>query len=413
MDAGCRQQRPFRILMVAACPFPWPRGTPIRIQRLAEALAQLGHKVDVVTYHLGQSVDSLPFRIHRIAKVFYYNRVTAGPSLTKLFVLDPMLLRLLLKVAKNTDYDLIHAHHIEGVMTALTARAFGLKLPLIYDAHTLAGSELQDYGPRYGAGLKHLLGDFLDHCLARRADSVIAVTDLIKNAFVERCTQAAERIFVISNGIEEDFVRRASQEKHVLDGTVIEKETKRERLNAPVFMFAGNAAAYQGIELMLNAFALVLRTIPTAQLRILSNESFAEYKSLMRATGIEENTSIVNVEFDELPGMLVQSDVLLNPRTRCAGIPQKLLNYMAAGRPIVSFAGSAKFLSDRVDALVVENGDVQSFADAMLELAQNRELARVLSNAALNLLLERYCWDSVARQTDMVYRDTLARYAEK
>jgi glycosyltransferase involved in cell wall biosynthesis len=133
----------------------------------------------------------------------------------------------------------------------------------------------------------------------------------------------------------------------------------------------------------------------------------------MRATGIEENTSIVNVEFDELPGMLVQSDVLLNPRTRCAGIPQKLLNYMAAGRPIVSFAGSAKFLSDRVDALVVENGDVQSFADAMLELAQNRELARVLSNAALNLLLERYCWDSVARQTDMVYRDTLARYAEK
>lgn len=81
--------------MVAACPFPWPRGTPIRIQRLAEVLAQHGHKVDVVTYHLGQSVDSLPFQVHRIAKDYSCNRVTAGPSLTKLFVLDPMLLRLL------------------------------------------------------------------------------------------------------------------------------------------------------------------------------------------------------------------------------------------------------------------------------------------------------------------------------
>jgi glycosyltransferase involved in cell wall biosynthesis len=399
--------------MVAACPFPWPRGTPIRIQRLAEALAQHGHKLDVVTYHLGQSVDSLPFQVHRIAKVFYYNRVTAGPSLTKLFVLDPMLLRLLLKVAKNADYDLIHAHHIEGVMTALAARGFGLKLPIVYDAHTLAGSELQDYGPEIGAGLKHLLGDFLDHGLARRAESVIAVTDLIKTAFVERGTQSAERIFVISNGIEDDFVRRADQARHELAETVIEEETKQERLDATVFMFSGNAAAYQGIELMLKAFALVLQQIPAARLRILSNESFAEYQSLLCAMGIEENISISSVELDELPGMLVQSDVLLNPRTQCAGIPQKLLNYMAAGRPVVSFAGSAKILTDRVDALVVENGDVQAFADAMLELAKNRELARALSDAALNLVLARHRWHSMATQTEMVYRDTLTRYAEK
>jgi len=351
-DTERGQQKPLRILMVAACPFPWPRGTPIRIQRLAEALAQHGHKVDVVTYHLGQSVDSLPFQVHRIAKVFYYNRVTAGPSLTKLFVLDPMLLRLLLKVAKIADYDLIHAHHIEGVMTALAARGFGLKLPIVYDAHTLAGSELQDYVPKIGAGLKHLLGDLLDHSLARRAESVIAVTDLIKNAFVERGTQSAEQIFVISNGIEDDFVRRAVQARHELAETVTEEAAKRERLDATVFAFAGNAAAYQGIELMLKSFALVLQKIPAARLKILSNESFAEYQSLLCALGIEENTSISSVELDELPGMLVQSDVLLNPRTRCAGIPQKLLNYMAAGRPVVSFAGSAKILTDRVDALV-------------------------------------------------------------
>jgi glycosyltransferase involved in cell wall biosynthesis len=111
--------------------------------------------------------------------------------------------------------------------------------------------------------------------------------------------------------------------------------------------------------------------------------------------------------------MLVQSDVLLNPRTRCAGIPQKLLNYMAAGRPIVTFAGSAKILTDRVDALVIENGDIRSFADAMLELATNRELARTLSAAALDLVVARHSWHSVAAQTDKVYRDTLARYAEK
>jgi len=42
-----------RIAMIAACPFPWPRGTPIRIHRIAEAVARRGHAVHVVTYHLG------------------------------------------------------------------------------------------------------------------------------------------------------------------------------------------------------------------------------------------------------------------------------------------------------------------------------------------------------------------------
>jgi len=410
---GRRQQMPLRILMLAACPFPWPRGTPIRIQRLAEALTQKGHKVDVVTYHLGQSADSLPFQVHRIAKVAYYRRVSAGPSLTKLFLLNPMLLRLSLKVAKNADYNIIHAHHIEGVMTALAARTFfGLKLPIVYDAHTLVGSELQDYALLIGSGFKRLLGNFMDHYLARRADSIIAVTDSIKTAFVANATQSAERIYVISNGIEDDFIRRADQARHKLAQTAIEEEVRKKR-DAPVFIFAGNAAAYQGIELMLKAFTLVLQRFPAARLRILSNESFAKYQTLLDKLGIADKVSISNVTLDELPALLVQADVLLNPRSRCAGIPQKLLNYIAAGRPTVSFAGSSKIITDRVDGLVVENDDVHAFADAMLELVENHDLARSLSDAALNQLLVRHHWHSVAKQTEVVYRDTLARYAEK
>jgi hypothetical protein len=49
----------------------------------------------------------------------------------------------------------------------------------------------------------------------------------------------------------------------------------------------------------------------------------------------------------------------------------------------------------------------------MLELVENHDLARSLSDAALNQLLVRYHWHSVATQTEVVYRDTLARYAEK
>ena len=58
-----------RIAMLAACPFPWPRGTPIRIHRMTEALARHGHEVHVVTYHLGKELSASPYEVHRIRDV--------------------------------------------------------------------------------------------------------------------------------------------------------------------------------------------------------------------------------------------------------------------------------------------------------------------------------------------------------
>ena len=45
----------FRIVMVAACPMPARRGTPLRVERLAEALAARGHHVELVTYQIGRA----------------------------------------------------------------------------------------------------------------------------------------------------------------------------------------------------------------------------------------------------------------------------------------------------------------------------------------------------------------------
>src|SRR5690242_4427588 len=82
-----------RVAVVAACPFPWPRGTPIRIERIADAVARRGHAVHVVTYHLGEDSGNSPFRVHRIRDVPTYRRTGPGPTLRKLLQLDPLLAR--------------------------------------------------------------------------------------------------------------------------------------------------------------------------------------------------------------------------------------------------------------------------------------------------------------------------------
>ncbi|MCH7624768.1 MAG: glycosyl transferase family 1, partial [Chloroflexi bacterium] len=46
-----------KILMLAPQPFLEPRGTPFSVLGRLKALSQLGHKVDLVTYHLGSDVE--------------------------------------------------------------------------------------------------------------------------------------------------------------------------------------------------------------------------------------------------------------------------------------------------------------------------------------------------------------------
>ena len=68
--------------MIAPIPFFEDRGAPIRVYGEAKELANLGHEINVVCYHLGRDVPEIK-RIHRIRKIPSYNTIAAGPSYHK------------------------------------------------------------------------------------------------------------------------------------------------------------------------------------------------------------------------------------------------------------------------------------------------------------------------------------------
>jgi glycosyltransferase involved in cell wall biosynthesis len=375
--------------MIAACPFPAARGTPIRIQRIADELSSRGHDINVFTYHLGSSGTGT-YRIHRIPRVPTYTREAPGPSYQKLFLLDPLLAIKLVRSLRASRYDLIHAHHVEGLLAALPSRWL-FRVPLVFDVHTLLENEL----PYYPLGLPRRLlarvGRAMDQALPARSDHVIAVSDKIRAALAKSCAARGPEISVIPNGVEDEFFAA---------GTV--RAADRGAV-APSLVFAGNLAAYQGIESLLRAFALARRTQPDLRLRILTDDSFDAYEPLANELRIRDGIGLDKVGLQELPRELAAADVAINPRSDCAGLPQKLLNYMASGCPIVSFAGSARHLVHERNCLIVEDRDESAMAQAILRLLDHPDFARRLGSAARACARAEFGWEQTASRIEQVY----------
>ena len=380
---------PLRIAVIAACPFPWPRGTPIRIHRIAEAVARRGHAVHVVTYHLGQELADPPFVVHRIRDVPLYRRTSPGPTVRKLLLLDPMLAGLLRRLHREIGFHLVHAHHYEGLLVASHALR---GVPIVYDAHTLLASELPTYRLALPRRLVRAVAPWLDRYLPRRADRIIAVSETIRHALTTLGACAPERVHLIPNGVE--WERFPAEWGITAD--------------APTVVFAGNLAPYQGVDLMLQAFALLHARRADSRLVIVTDSPFTPYEALARRLGVRAAVDLRRATFAEQPAILAAATVAINPRVHCDGIPQKLLNYMAAGLPVASFESSAGPLRHEATGLTVPDGDTAAMAAALERLLTDRPLARTLGDAARAQARREFSWDQVAARVEDVYRMALA-----
>ena len=377
------------VAMVAACPFPGNRGTPSRILRMAEGLSDIGHNIHVITYHFGTNTRVKGINIHRISKIINYNNFASGPTLTKLAILDPLLFFKLLKIVRIKKIDLIHAHHFEGALVSYAVRALtGVKV--IYDAHTTLTGELSSYNfwnPKK-------LSSYIDYFVPRLADYIIAVSDGLKK-FLCNLGISEEKIAVIPTGVNiETFENRNPsliRNRYNLD----EKK---------IIIYTGSLAEFQGVDYLLQAMPSVFKEVKDAVLILAGNTNIAKYINFSKELGIYDNVLFLGERpFEEVPDLLAAADVAVIPRVNCPGIPQKLTNYMAAGKAIVCFKGSAKLLIDRENGIVVENGDTDNMARKIIHLLKNLDERNMLGSKAKESLLGRYDWPSLSKKVLEVY----------
>jgi glycosyltransferase involved in cell wall biosynthesis len=398
----------YRIAMVAACPFPTGQGSQVLVKQTAEALVRQGHKVHLVCYHFGEDiplVTSDRLVIHRIAyPSSLYRKFRAGPSIQKP-LLDALMVRLLLRVIRRHAIQVVHAHNYEALLVGLSARLIN-RTPVIFHTHNAISDELGSFfRSTWARKVADRVATLIDRNLPGRADQVIAINDQLLS-FFRSCGVEEKRLTCLPPGIAlEEWSDRdleaGSQEEAAL--TSLDRWLDGERT---VALYAGNLDDYQSLPLMFRAFVRVREQLPEARLVLVSRSDPAPYRILASELGLADAVNFVDhTRFELARNVFTRCRVALLPRISWCGFPIKLLNYMAAGLPVVASQGSAKIVCHEKTGLVVEDGDEAGFAEATVRLLSDPETAAAMGTAGRRMVETGHTWDAHTKRLEEIYSE--------
>jgi glycosyltransferase involved in cell wall biosynthesis len=160
-------------------------------------------------------------------------------------------------------------------------------------------------------------------------------------------------------------------------------------------MYIGNLAAYQGIDLLLESFALVQKRTSATDLAIVGGDAadIQKYQRKSRRLGIADKVHFVGQQpLAYLGEYVAQADILVSPRLKGTNTPMKVYSYLHSGKPILAtdLPSHTQVLDPQV-AMLVKPGS-EDFARAMLTLLENPTLRLRLGLAGRRLVEERYTY---------------------
>lgn len=369
---------PLRILSVAPTPYFADRGCHVRIYEEARALISRGHRVVIVTYHLGRDMEGIP--TVRIPPVPWYRKLSAGPSWHKPY-LDLLLLRLAWRTSRAFSPHLIHAHLHEGAFVGtFLSRMTGI--PLLFDCQGSLTGEILDHRFVREGSLLHRLFAGIERWIDSRATHVVTSSTPLAELLTDRWGVPPEKVTPLPDGVDADRFSPGDGE--------------RERLGlpsgVPVVAYLGVMNRYQGVDLLLEVME-ELKGRGVGIHLLMMGYPHEEYRERARAMGIGGMVTFTGrVPYGDVPQLLRCADMAVSPKLSRTEANGKLLNYLACGLATVCFDTpvNREIVGDA--ALTVPLGDRKGMADALARLAGDPADRRELALKGRERALSRLSW---------------------
>jgi glycosyltransferase involved in cell wall biosynthesis len=392
-------EAPLRVLVLAPTPFFADRGCHVRILEEARAVLPLGVELRLVTYHIGRDVPGVP--VERIPSIPWYGKLEAGPSWHKPY-LDLLLLIKALRVARVFKPHLIHAHIHEGAFIGALLKKL-IRVPLLFDCQGSLTAEITDHGFVRPGSLLQKSFALLERWINLSSDYIVTsagpTVELLVRDGVPR-----ERVSALMDGVDTgNFVPLAKSEVQELRAQL------GLPVDRPIVSYLGLLNSYQGVDLLLEAAALLKAQGARLHFLIMG---FPEggYREKAEALGIAEMVTFTGrVPYDQASRYLSAGDLAVSPKISLTEANGKLFNYIACGLPVVVFETpvNREILGDA--ALYAKYGDAAALASAIGRLAGDRELREELGQLGRERAENEHSWAARGRELVGIYLKLLGK----
>ncbi|MGI9259851.1 MAG: glycosyltransferase family 4 protein [Gammaproteobacteria bacterium] len=385
-DGGHARMPGLSILMVAPQPFFRARGTPFSVLHRIRALLLMGHSVDLVTYPFGEDIEMEGLRIFRCSTPPFVKDVRIGPSLPKI-ALDVAIYQETVKQLKERSYDIIHSHEEAAFFCTRLARRFGMAH--IYDMHSSLPQQLGNFR-RFNLKPLRIVFERLENYVLDTCDGVITI-----------CQDLADVVEDYVPSKPHKMIENTGDDSKVFSTSTRDLRKDLGLRDEPVALYTGTFEQYQGLDLLLDAFAQVVQRHPAARLLLVGGRpvQVEEMRSKVKGLSLQDNVTLTGtVHPSEIPAFLEAADMIVSPRSRGTNTPLKLYNYMRSGVPLVAtnIYSHTQTLDSEIAHLVTP--DAAGIAEGIVRLIDDRAYAQSLA-------------DSASRRADASYSDKI--YIEK
>jgi glycosyltransferase involved in cell wall biosynthesis len=381
--------------MLAPEPFFEPRGTPFSEYHRIKALGELGHHIDLITYPIGRDVELPNLRIFRSLRPPFVRKVRIGPSFTKV-VLDALMLLTIARRVWSERYDAIHSHEEMGLVGVWLAK--WLRVPHLYDMHSSLPQQLSNFKYSKSSLLRSAFV-WAEDQMVRKSDVVITICQELQDTVTGM--GVADRSLLIENVMGGDVDEPPSRSPLEI------RKAWGIAPDAPLALYTGTFEAYQGVDMLIDAVAIVATTRPDVRVLVVGGEPAQVEAAKARALAAGASALMVftgQQPAREIPGFVQAADLLVSPRIRGTNTPLKIYSYLRSGKPIVAtnLLTHTQVLTPEIARLV--DPKAEPFAAAIVSLLDSTAERDRLSAAAKAVAQQKYSRESYVRRTAEAYR---------
>jgi glycogen synthase len=306
--------------------------------------------------------------------------------------------RLMRRVARRVARELVsrqiavlHAHSpvLNGLPCLWVGRRAGI--PVVYEVRAPWEEAAVDSGKHTERSPRYRTIRMLESWMLRRADAVVAISMQLAEAVVSRGVTRS-KVFHVPNGVDvANFMPMAADEAlrraHGLEGKV-------------VFGFVGGFNRYEGLDILVRAFAILAARAPQARLLLVGDgPAKAAVCAEVRRLGLAAQVVVAGpVAYADVRRWYSLCDVLVYPRraSRLTELttPLKPLEAMAMGKIVVGsdVGGLRELIRAGETGLLFRPGDAEALGHLLGDVTQQLHSRSVLGEAARRWVCAERDW---------------------